>query len=441
MEKDRVYKYILRYLADRNCSDISYGRYEELDGYTTRVRICKSNFFDLDIYGEEESIPQVPLKQLDGIPILFGENKVEKRDGYIIVHADIVASTFFLITRYEEIVKRNKRDQHGRFLAKDSILYQANILDRPLVDEYRKLLFKYLKLMGREDTEPQHKFEKVTLTHDIDRPWEKISFKSAIRIMGYYIIKERKPVLWPLLNSCGCFILNPYDTFAWLFAIDGKIKKKFGIQSKIIYFVIAADKSDKLTLSYINDKKTQQLIERINESGAEVGIHLSYAVGNGQSKAIDEMELFEKKTGKRAKCNRNHVLCSREPEDMQKLIDVGITDDYTMGFADMAGFRLGTCRPVNFINPITFEVTDLVLHPMQIMDCTLSNSSYMGLTYEEALSYSKRIIRQVFNNNGELVLLWHNHIFAPKKNNWHKKIYENLVDFIVELQEGEKTGD
>ena len=33
------------------------------------------------------------------------------------------------------------------------------------------------------------------------------------------------------------------------------------------------------------------------------------------------------------------------------MIRAGITDDFTMGYADIAGFRLGTCRSVRWINP------------------------------------------------------------------------------------------
>ncbi len=43
--------------------------------------------------------------------------------------------------------------------------------------------------------------------------------------------------------------------------------------------------------------------------------------------------------------------------------DAGITDDYTMGYADQVGFRLGTARPVRCIYPATRHLSRrLTLH-------------------------------------------------------------------------------
>ena len=68
---------------------------------------------------------------------------------------------------------------------------------------------------------------------------------------------------------------------------------------------------------------------------------------------------------------------------MQALVAAGITDDYTMGFADKAGFRLQTTRPVRWLDPVTFELTDLVLHPLTVMDTTLASEQYMHLDEEQ----------------------------------------------------------
>jgi hypothetical protein len=113
---------------------------------------------------------------------------------------------------------------------------------------------------------------------------------------------------------------------------------------------------------------------------------------------------------------------------MESLIDAHITDDYTMGYADIAGFRLGTCRAVRFINPATRQLRPLTLHPLTIMDCSLSGEKYMALQYHQALSYAKTLITQTKIYNGELSLLWHNTIFTT--NNYHKKLYSDLILYL-----------
>ena len=68
------------------------------------IVIIPSGFFKMDVYGTEESMPTLPLKTWRGIPLLFGEPREEwSADGsQLIICADLLASTYFLIPRYEE---------------------------------------------------------------------------------------------------------------------------------------------------------------------------------------------------------------------------------------------------------------------------------------------------------------------------------------------------
>jgi hypothetical protein len=129
--------------------------------------------------------------------------------------------------------------------------------------------------------------------------------------------------------------------------------------------------------------------------------------------------------------NRNHFLASREPEDMENLITIGITDDYTMGYADVAGFRLGTSKPVRFVNPVTKRLNSLMLHPLMIMDSTLQKEKYMNLSYEEAEKYCNKLIDNIKEVNGELALLWHNTAFFIKNDLFMHKLYLNILTYLT----------
>ena len=60
---------------------------------------------------------------------------------------DIFAASFFMLTRWEEYVNKN-RDIHDRFPATESLAYKQGFLDRPVVNEYVEELKKtYLSLM------------------------------------------------------------------------------------------------------------------------------------------------------------------------------------------------------------------------------------------------------------------------------------------------------
>lgn len=129
--------------------------------------------------------------------------------------------------------------------------------------------------------------------------------------------------------------------------------------------------------------------------------------------------------------NRHHFLSCREPEHMISILKAGIDQDYTLGYADVAGFRLGTCHPVRWINPVTRKLTSLMLHPLTIMECSLSEEKYMGLSYEDALNYCLGLIDQTAKYNGDLTLLWHNTSFTEQQPGYLKQLYSDLINKLT----------
>ena len=101
-----------------------------------------------------EVITTLPLTIWEETPILFGEAKTEQIGETKVIHADLVAGTFFLITRYEEVIRRDVRDVHGRFPGKESLPYRAGFIDRPLVEEYGKLLRSQMREVCCDIPEP-----------------------------------------------------------------------------------------------------------------------------------------------------------------------------------------------------------------------------------------------------------------------------------------------
>ena len=160
------------------------------------------------------------------------------------------------------------------------------------------------------------------------------------------------------------------------------------------------------------------------------GLHSSYEAGMKPDLITDEKKHLEKLSKKTITYNRHHYLDSREPEDMQALIDAGITDDFTMGYADIAGFRLGTCRAIKWINPKTRKLTSLTLHPLTIMDGSLSDKRYMYMNAHEAYEYCIRLINMVESWNGELVLLWHNTSVEDNPQSYHRKLYQDIIKYL-----------
>ena len=172
----------------------------------------------------------------------------------------------------------------------------------------------------------------------------------------------------------------------------------------------------------------KQLIKEAHLHRIKFGLHASYQAGLSPTEVVKERKILEMQVEEPIRFNRNHYLTSREPEDLDQLEAAGITDDFTMGYADVSGFRLGTARPVRWINPVTRRISTLRLHPLLIMDCSLDEPKYMGLDYPAALNYCSRLIDQVYDTGGEVVLLWHNTSFEEPAKGYHRKLYLQLLN-------------
>lgn len=423
--------YIIRFLLGVDRA----GAYSSLIGYTSDVRlfhkykvvIVPSGFFQSSVYGTPESLPQLPLKEIEGVPLLFGTPKEECFEETWVIYADIIASSYFLLSRYEEIQKRDIRDKHGRFPGKESLPYKAGFIHRPIVEEYGRLLRHWLRKACVRIPEPQPELQKIWLTHDVDAPFFCRSLRNICRetLKGIGFRKALKLYQGPLEK-------DPYYTFPWMMEQDSLVKNRFGDRCHILFFLKAGGRHANDKPHYqVRSHDIQKLLHLFKKNKALLGLHSSYEAGIYPDLIPEEkMRLEHDWKLENIHLNRHHYLASREPEDLTKLIKAGITDDFTMGYADVSGFRLGTCRPVKWINPMTRQLTSLTLHPLSVMDCTLSESQYMGLSPDEAYQYCAGLVREIRQHRGEIVWLWHNTSFAGTESDYHKKLYVRLLNLL-----------
>lgn len=432
--KNRTLHYLIRFLVGEDApSEIV-----ESIGYTNdpnrfdkyNVVIIPSGFFDEHVYGTPASMPQLPLREVQGIPLLFGSPKEEWVGDTWVVHADIIASTYFLVSRYEEMMRRDVRDAHGRFPGRESLPYRAGFLHRPIVDEYRLLLHRWIRQSRLRVPEIKKQVRKVYLTHDVDAPTLFRTWKGLVRSL-----LAQRGLFTSLKGKFGSLEQDPYYTFPWLFRQNSLLQDALGPVGcqAILFLRCGGNTSFDKPFYALTDRDIRRLLKSAADHGMHIGLHSSYQAGKEPSLIRKEKETLETHLQKEVHFNRHHFLACREPEDMEQIEAAGITDDFTMGYADVAGFRLGTCYPVRWINPITRRLSPLTLHPLIIMDCSLDETAYMGLTYEQAHAYSLSLLEQVSHVGGELVLLWHNVSFTESNGKYHRQLY---TDLLKELAKG-----
>ena len=424
-----------------------YQRRFEAIGYTDDpeemklypIVIIPSGFFKLDVYGTEQAMPTLPLSSWRGIPLLFGEPREEwSADGSrLIIHADILASTYFLISRYEEVYRRNERDTYGRFPGKSSLPYRAGFLHRPIVDEYGEALRRILLEEGvasrynlRLEERPQT-FSRVNLTHDLSRPYNYRGWRSFLRAW----LKEKKSPWEAARLSFSSDVEDDYYTFPKFLKWDRATCDSLGKERADIFFFIRMPSRHPLDKPYysLHSHYLRSILAVGEKYKVLLSLQCSYAAGHQSELISRERHLFERTFRRRPRGLRHNKLTSCEPEDLLQAYASGFRNDYSMGYADVAGFRLGTCRAVKFINPNTRLLTELILHPLVLRDLTLSDPRYMALEAEEAERIAHELIRVTARYNGELTLLWHNDLLSQKTHPWHSVLYRSMLRLIEEL--------
>lgn len=352
---------------------------------------------------ETHDVIIVPNRKLGRTIVLPDMGKVvveQPAKGKTIIRTDIVYNTFFFISRAEETFD-TERDEHNRFTAQFSILGQGNRLQIPLLDEHARLLMKQLNLPL-----PTPGFGHIYLTHDVDAITQ---YRSLRGMIGGLRRGEKKQV-WEAIRDIH---KDPLYTFPWLMEQDKKVESgERKVES--IYFVKQTHGRGYDYPQYsLNGRDYKHLKKYLLDNGAKLGVHSSY-YGDMPSKPISPL-------------HRSHYLTG-SIRSLQQWIKAGITDDFTMGFADAAGFRLQTTRAVRWINPYTYKLTSLMLHPLIIMDTTLSHENYMNLSEDEAYFLCERLIDKVRMHHGDLCLLWHNSNINDTM--YHRSLYPKILQMI-----------
>lgn len=361
----------------------------------------------------------------------------EKMGGTWVIKEDIIYQTLYLISLAGELhldeLKEGKdpaewTDQHGRVPSKYSALGRQALWTIPVVDELSRLVTKLA-----EAPLPDQHFSRIVLSHDVDT----IAHYRHFRGFAGAISRGQLKVA---VGSWAGLEFDPAYTFPWLHDQD----KKVSGASELYFFKAGKGKGHDYPQYDLNGADFKQLIGYLNDKDAEIGLHVSYEAATLINHAEDAEQAAEIIAKEKKQLyfaleqmdadpdempTRWHYLRMTSAECLQALADAGITDDYTIGWADHVGFRLGTTRPVRWINPKTMKLTDLTLHPQSLMDCTLSNESYMNISDEaEAYFICQQVIDKVRQSGGELVMLWHNS--NVEGDSYHKQLYKELIDYI-----------
>lgn len=336
------------------------------------------------------------------------------------IDADWWSWVFWMTTRMEEHVPvAGALDPWGRFQARFSMAHAEGWLSRPEVE------CRVLAWASALGAKPERRAYQVIPTVDVDsafaylhrhtlRKWGAVA-KDAVQ-GNWSRLAERRRVMRGLAS-------DPFDTYAWL----EELHQQHGRRAR--YFMLLADRNEHDRGLAWNHPGMKALVHRLSET-ADLGIHpgvASHRATESTAAMRTEKERLEILTGAPVTHARQHYLLQRYPTSWQRLVEIGIEHDHTMGYADCIGFRAGMSRSYRAYDVTTESILPLTIHPVAAMDATLKR--YMGLTPDAAVEAVGKLADEVRKIDGDLTLLWHNETVSDRWDwtGW-RTVYEQVLD-------------
>lgn len=369
----------------------------------------------------------------DDIPIIYGNKKLETKNDElktIFCGIDIFASCFFMLTRWEEYLNKN-RDSHDRFSAIQSLAYKQRFLDRPIVNEYVEMLKNMFLELGLSQKLKTRNYQ-LFVSCDVDQPYDCTveNLKNLIRVCSGDILKRKsikefaKRVRRYIFNKLENYKYDENYTFDWYMDMC----EKAGTKASFYFIPTSIEKQN--GCYELQDKKIQNLIKYIDTRGHEIGVHGSYQTYKDKEKAKLQKNILNntlRSLGIRQKVlgNRQHYLRWDSSITPYVLEYAGFIYDTTGSYADRPGFRYGVCYDFSMFDILNRKKLSIKQRPLIVMECSIIDNMYMGLGYsEKALQVMKELKQRCFKYNGNFSLLWHNDHLKTKKD---KKMFEDIV--------------
>lgn len=332
---------------------------------------------------------------------------------------DILAASFYLISRYEEYLPHQK-DEYGRYAHTNSLAYNERFLHLPLVNIWLDDLKKQLKKKFPSLVFKRRPFKFIP-TYDIDIAWS-YKHKGLLRNMGGFVksiqqgkwwqVKER----WQVLRNK---LADPYDAYEWLDALHLYCKIK-----PIYFFLVAQQLQGYDRNTPTSSKALQELIAYFSVV-YKIGLHPSWqsSIAENNKVVTEEKEWLEVIIERTPEHSRQHYIKFTLPHNFRRYIECGLLKDYSMGYGSINGFRASVASSFHWFDLEKNETTPLQLFPFCFMD---ANAFYeQKLTPQKAYEELTHYYNTIKKLNGLFVIIWHNHFLGTDKNftGW-KEMYE-----------------
>lgn len=356
------------------------------------------------------------------IHYVFGDNTILIEEDNVVIGADIFASAFYTLTRWEEFLKG--RESTGDCDENDLFIVKNGFYKHPIVNEYVCLLRKIMLFLG-ETLKGDEKAFKVRYTLDVDNiqqvTWRGVRRFAAKKIHEY----DFKGVVSCLFNNT---IIKAYMADnTRLFKRHVALAEKYGVKNEF-YFKCCAEGEKGKTYT-CEDPKLSRIIEIINKHKSIVGFHPSQTTFNNDTQYDTELNRYMQSFCSDTKKGRNHTLLYNTNTYLQ-WINGGFNEISNCGFHKLNGFRAGIGMPFPLFDIYQRTELPLMEFPFEIMDLAVSKR------YSDKMMKAWNEVAEIIDNakkyNCTLGINWHIIVyFSAKRLSQTFSLVEKVLEYAL----------
>lgn len=338
----------------------------------------------------------VDVNNWESLPVIF--------PGKGDIPFDWLAASFYLLSRYEEYLPYQP-DPYGRFPATASIAHQHNFLQIPLVQLWTATVRKKFQLNSLPvmPDEPE-----IQITFDMDELFQYRHVpigRRMIRLAGN-LLKLRFDAVSTQQQVAAGKVRDPYDRWQDSWHLLEALPKK----PRFFFSGAKKTQGNDRQLS-IEHPALKEIFQRCEEKGL-IGWHPSWAASQHPHLLQEELHRLQSNAKQTIVESRYHYLRFQLPVSYHQLIELGIRQEYSMGYGNINGFRASYADPFPWFDLSKNEVTDLVVYPFFYMD-TVSVFQQQEAP-EAALDFIQNTKSGCRGVVRQLQLVFHPHALAEK---------------------------